>query len=91
MVCLISILLIWAYLKWVVKAKCEIDLDQIIKDWPGRYDVDLFDEDKINGALQTLPKNDRKCISLKLQEKIKITEDTFIFRFAIPSNKLFGL
>lgn len=45
----------------------------------------------MNGALQTLEKNERNCIRLKLKEKIKITHDTYIFRFEIPLNKEFGL
>lgn len=55
-----------------------------------RYKVENFEADNY-GALQTMPKNDRNCISLKLKQKIKLTHDTFIFRFDIPNNKEFGL
>eukprot|EP00347_Sterkiella_histriomuscorum_P007906 403347109 len=45
-----------------------------------------------SGALQTLPKDENKNISLILSQKIKITSDTYIFRFKFPDESVnFGL
>lgn len=44
------------------------------------------------GVLQNMPKDKDDNISLKLQEKIKISDDTFIFRFGFQNKKdVFGL
>ena len=36
------------------------------------------------GALQRLPKDDEGNIKLELTKKIKITDDSYIFRFGFP-------
>lgn len=44
------------------------------------------------GVLQNLPKDKDGSISLKLTEKKKVSDDTFIFRFGFPSKEsVFGL
>jgi cytochrome-b5 reductase len=44
------------------------------------------------GALQNMPKQDNGHVALKLAEKIKITQDTYIFRFAFRDlDMTFGL
>lgn len=44
------------------------------------------------GALQKMPKDPDGNISLELKKKIKVTDDTFIFRFVFPRmDYVFGL
>ena len=43
------------------------------------------------GALKQLEKDEDGNINLKLSKKIKITDDTYIFRFAFPEDQTFGL
>jgi len=38
-----------------------------------------------------MPKDEDGNITLKLSEKIKISDDTFIFRFGFDKEKTFGL
>ena len=52
----------------------------------------VFTVPKEGGALQRLPKDEDGFISLLLSEKIQITHDTYIFRFAFPDPEMtFGL
>ena len=51
---------------------------------PPKESLELFRPDFRNGALQTLEKNKDGQISLKLKTKIKISHDTYIFRFEFP-------
>lgn len=44
----------------------------------------VFTVPKEGGVLQRLKKDEDGFISLVLTEKIKITHDTFIFRFSFP-------
>lgn len=44
----------------------------------------MFTVPKEGGVLQRLEKDEDGFISLVLTEKIKITHDTFIFRFGFP-------
>ena len=43
------------------------------------------------GVLKTMPKDEDDNISLKLSKKIKVSEDTFIFRFSFDEDKTLGL
>ena len=43
------------------------------------------------GVLKTLPKDEDGNISLKLTKKIKMSEDTFIFRFGFDGEQVLGL
>ena len=46
---------------------------------------------KDGGVLETMNKDEDGNISLKLTKKIKVSEDTFIFRFGFDDNKTLGL
>ena len=43
------------------------------------------------GVLETMNKDEDGNISLKLIKKIKISDDTFIFRFGFDEHKVLGL
>ena len=51
---------------------------------PPRETLDLFQPIKANQAFEKLEKNEDDQISLKLKTKIKISSDTYIFRFEFP-------
>ena len=51
---------------------------------PPKESMELFSHDRNNGALACLKRNEEGQISLKLKTKIKISQDTFIFRFEFP-------
>ena len=51
---------------------------------PPKETLELFRPNKANNAFDKLEKNEDNQISLKLKTKIKITSDTYIFRFEFP-------
>ena len=51
-------------------------------------DPKKFEIPEEEGALQNMQKNEDGCISLKLSKKIKISDDTFIFRFAFSDDQM---
>ena len=52
----------------------------------------VFTVPREGGALQRIPKNADGFITLRLTEKIKITHDTYIFRFSFPDPEMtFGM
>ena len=59
---------------------------------PPQEQLDLFRPKSKNSALENMKKNEDGQISLKLKSKIKVSQDTFIFRFQFPDvNMCLGL
>ena len=60
---------------------------------PATYQkADPFQIPKTGGALQLMEKDDDNNIGLQMSERIKLTDDTYIFRFKFESDmQTFGL
>jgi hypothetical protein len=57
-----------------------------------RQDKTKFEVPKEGGALQTIEKDKEGNIKLTLASKIKLTHDTYLFRYALPKDQqTFGL
>ena len=57
-------------------------------DIPFQKNLDLFKPDLQTSVFERMEKNDQGEISLKLKEKIPITDDTYIFRFKYPEPEM---
>lgn len=61
-------------------------LNFILNDSEEAKDVSKFKIPENGGALATMKKDEDGNVSLKLVKKIKMSEDTWIFRFGLDEN-----
>mmetsp|Transcript_5984 Transcript_5984/g.5145 ORF Transcript_5984/g.5145 Transcript_5984/m.5145 type:complete len:364 (-) Transcript_5984:25-1116(-) len=90
--CLVALLTIREYVKTQAGKNLEVSIMDEFKKRDGTYRREDYEADTVKGALQTCPKDEDGCISLRLAKKTKINHDTFQFRFNFPKEDMeFGL
>jgi cytochrome-b5 reductase len=73
-------------LHWILNEPSADDAKPSVERKPENFKIA---ED--GGVLKTMPQDEDGNIDLKLSKKIKVSEDTFIFRFSFDEDKTLGL